>query len=103
MNARISPTLIQYVGKDNIIDGMLPSYAWPGGYPLYYVTDRNTVLCPDHANNAADYADELIVAADVNWEDTSLWCEHGHLIAAAYDEDYGSTLTAMLNAAGYKD
>jgi hypothetical protein len=65
----------------------LPAYAWPGGYPMYYVTDEGTILCAEHANAEGDYTDELITAADVNWEDASLYCEHGERIESAYAED----------------
>lgn len=68
-------------------DGKLPDYAWPGGYPLFYVTDQATVLCPTHANAEGDYDDEQITYAGVNWEDSSLECEHGHRIISAYAED----------------
>ena len=26
--------------------GALPAYAWPGGYPFYYLDANNDVLCP---------------------------------------------------------
>lgn len=86
---RISPRVIQYVGRDNMEDSgrKLPSHAWPGGYPLYYVAGESTILCPDHANAEGEYGDEEITAADVNWEDPDLWCEHGHRIESAYAED----------------
>jgi hypothetical protein len=31
-------------------NGNLPAYAWPGGYPLYYLCADNGVLCPQCAN-----------------------------------------------------
>jgi hypothetical protein len=77
--------LIQHVGGlDN--DLTLPSFAWPGGYPLYYLTVENTVLCPEHANTEGEYQDELICAFGINYEDTDLWCEHSHKIESAYGE-----------------
>ena len=85
-NYRASAAVRQYIG-DNFEDGALPAYAWPGGYPLYYVTDQGNVLCPAHANVESDYADELIDGADVNWEDAALYCEHGERIPSAYAED----------------
>jgi len=88
---RISQKVRDHVGEDNIIDGQLPAYAWPGGYPLFYLAadeyGHTVVLCPEHANAEADYDDDEIVAADVNWEDTELSCEHGHKIESAYGED----------------
>lgn len=37
-------------------DGKLPSYAWPGGYPIIYISSDGEVFCPDCANrqNGAD-------------------------------------------------
>jgi hypothetical protein len=28
-------------------EGKIPSHAWPGGYPLYYITKDGGVLSPD--------------------------------------------------------
>lgn len=67
--------------------GKLPAYAWPGGYPLFYLTDQNSILCPEHANVEDEYSDETLEAYDVNYEDSDLWCEHGHRIESAYAED----------------
>lgn len=81
-------------------DGTLASWAWPGGYPIYYITKDNGVLCPTCANKQEakdvegkddpDYfmlASEQIVAADVNWEDSSLFCDCGVRVQSAYAED----------------
>jgi hypothetical protein len=38
--------------------GRLESYAWPGGYPIFYLDTDNSVLCPDCANKS-DADDEL--------------------------------------------
>ena len=35
-------------------EGELVSYAWPGGYPVIYITEDNGVLCPDCANGKND-------------------------------------------------
>ena len=58
------------------------SYAWPGGYPLFYVAKDCGILCPDCANaelprtiDPEDYQ-FYIIGADVNWEDDSLTCDH---------------------------
>lgn len=84
---RISAPALARVQPVNIdSDGKLPAYAWPGGYPLFYLTDQNTVLCPEHASVEREYSDELITAVDVNWEDDSLYCEHGERIESAYAE-----------------
>ena len=77
-------------------DGTLPAYAWPGGYPLYYVTADGGVLCPDDANmaereglaNDPDDPQWYIIAQEVNWEDTDLVCDHGgEHIPSAYGDD----------------
>ncbi len=72
--------------------GKLPAYAWPGGYPMYYLTNDNDVLCPKCANDYTperDNEDQLKpVAYDVNYEDPQLFCEHCTArIESAYAED----------------
>lgn len=85
---RISHAALASVQPVNITpEGKLPSYAWPGGYPLYYQTDQGTILCPGHASVESDFNDEVITSVDVNWEDASLYCEHGERIESAYAED----------------
>lgn len=62
--------------------GKLPAYAWPGGYPLYYLTPEDSALCPHCANN------EIVTSSEVNWSDPELPCECcGDFIEAAYVED----------------
>jgi hypothetical protein len=82
-NRRITYALAARVGIEFSDD--LPNNS--AGYPLFYLTDANTVLCAEHANIEGDYNDELINAADVNWEDPDLYCEHGERIPSAYAED----------------
>ena len=54
-------------------DGKLRSYTPIGGYPLFYVTDNNC-LCSNCAdNNDPEY--DPIVAVDVNWENSDLYCD----------------------------
>lgn len=64
-------------------NGKLSAYAWPGGYPLYYVMDDGEVLCPACVNDPSNPAHEAgaadgwrIVGADVNYEDANLYCAH---------------------------
>lgn len=70
-----------------------PKYAWPGGYPIFYVTPDGGCLCPDCANDnlnlTFDGADDWrIVATDINYENTALYCDHcGGQIEPAYGED----------------
>lgn len=76
------------------------SYAWPGGYPIFYLTADNGVLCPDCANKnislcacpvESKEADPMwrIVAADINYEDEShTTCDHCYQpIEYAYEDD----------------
>lgn len=68
-------------------NGLLPSYAWPGGYPLFYLDKEGNVLCPSCANREIDQAQEVI-AQDVNWEDPSLFCDDcSTRIQSAYSDD----------------
>lgn len=74
--------------------GKLPSYAWPGGYPLFYFTADNGILCPDCANcdeckEAQEDDDQWrIVEFDTNWEDSSLYCDNcSKRIESAYAEE----------------
>ena len=74
-------------------------YAWPGGYPLFFITSDGAALsfAAVEANRA--YIDDSIenslndgwrvVAVEVNWEDDALFCDHtGNRIQSAYAEDH---------------
>lgn len=76
-------------------DGKLPRYAWPGGYPLYYLCADGGELCSLCANKengseaAEDHEDPQwqLVACEVNWE-SLLYCAHcNKQIEAAYTID----------------
>ncbi len=63
----------------------LPSYAWPGGYPLFYLTEDNSILCPDCVNAESDSCAAAmkdrdkqwwVVAVGVHWEGEPLTCDH---------------------------
>jgi hypothetical protein len=74
-------------------NGKLPAFAWPGGYPIYYLDGENSVLCPTCANDS-DSENEIPqfrpVAADINWEDSSLYCDHcNQRIESAFGEQQG--------------
>ena len=73
-------------------------FAWPGGYPLYFITDDGAALSFDAVrenlrpviwsirNGVND--GWRVVGCDVNWEDASLFCDHtGNRIESAYAED----------------
>jgi hypothetical protein len=74
-------------------------YAWPGGYPLYWVTADGGALAWEvvraqwceivqahlHKDRRCGW---YVEACDVNWEDTDLYCDHtGARIESAYGED----------------
>jgi|ERR1700743_135009 len=75
-------------------------YAWPGGYPLYFITTEGEALSFEAVRkgwrnvvaSVAGYAggDSTwhITAIDTNWEDGALYCaESGERIESAYAED----------------
>lgn len=67
-------------------DGKYDAYAWPGGYPLYYLT-QFMVMCPDCASKDFDQ-DDPIIEYQVNWEDPSLYCDVcGERIESAYADE----------------
>ena len=70
-------------------------WAWPGGYPIFYVCRDGGVLCPDCANDNIEMTadpgaerDWTIDAADINYEDKFLTCDHcNKFIESACGED----------------
>jgi hypothetical protein len=73
-------------------------YAWPGGYPMFFLTsdgealsyaavkqERRNILeaIRDKSNNGW-----RVVAVDINWEDPDLYCSHtSERIESAYADD----------------
>jgi hypothetical protein len=86
---RSSHNLPRYEATE--LAGQLADVTWPGCYPLFYVerdvSGRESVVCPPCAritDNDAD-RDEVIVAADANYEDDALHCDAcGVKIETAY-------------------
>ena len=73
------------------------AHAWPGGYPLFFITSDGAALSFDAAKENRELITESItddcndgwqvVAVDVNWEDGELICDHsGERIESAYAE-----------------
>ena len=73
-------------------------YAWPGGYPLYFVTSDGAALSFEAAEQNIQniefsireeiYDEWHIAAVDINWEDINLYCDDtGNRIESAYAED----------------
>jgi hypothetical protein len=69
-------------------------YAWPGGYPMFAITDDGGVLCPKcckseyyeiaHSTGSDGWS---IVGIDINYEDNNLYCDHcGNQIESAYGD-----------------
>ncbi len=81
------------------LDSILASgpYAWPGGYPIYFIASDGEALSfetvQQERDRIMDSLDEhsndgwRVVAADINWEDPDLYCAHsGKRIESAYAE-----------------
>lgn len=75
--------------------GQLIEFAWPGGYPVFYLCQDGGVLCPtcarmaeaDRENHPADDPQWNIVASDINWEHPLLACDHCYkVIELAYGD-----------------
>jgi hypothetical protein len=72
-------------------------YAWPGGYPLFFITSDGEALSFEavrerrreilEALRDKDNSGWRVVAVDVNWEDADLHCAHTNKrIESAYAE-----------------
>lgn len=74
--------------RDN--DGKLSAYAWPGGYPLYYLDSEMSVLCVACARQF-EYFEHMPyrpVAYEINWEDGDVYCDEcSKRIERAYGDD----------------
>ena len=77
-------------------NGKLPAYAFPGGYPLYYLAADNGILCRDCADSdLCKEADEdpfdeqyHIIGVNINALDPHLYCDDCNArIESAYAED----------------
>jgi hypothetical protein len=74
-------------------------YAWPGGYPLYFVLhDGESLSFKAARENVRSILRSLVdpvdcggwrpVAFEINWEDSELRCVHtGERIESAYGEE----------------
>lgn len=69
-------------------------WAWPGGYPLYYLCADGGVLCSKCVNTEIKLTSDpeaergwRIVGVDINYEDDHLVCDHcGEFCESAYGE-----------------
>ena len=75
-------------------------YAWPGGYPMYFVLDDGGALSfegarqnlreilYDMTHDIRGSGSWFVVGCEINYEDEDLVCEHtGAKIPSAYGED----------------
>ena len=73
-------------------------YAWPGGYPLYFITsDGGALSFQTVRENLRSVLDSIrhksndgwrVIACEVNWEDENLYDDHtGEKIESAYGEN----------------
>ena len=73
-------------------------WAWPGGYPLYFITSDGAALSFDAVRS--EYRQVInavrhrlndgwrVVAVEINYEDSDLYCDHtGQRIESAYGDD----------------
>lgn len=79
-------------------EGAYPTWAWPGGYPIYYLAADNGIMCPDCANSEDCDPEKLdadcpcdnqwrIVASNIHWEGGYIICENcSKGIESAYGE-----------------
>lgn len=64
-------------------NGQLPSYAWPGGYPIIYFSADGSEWCPECANQ--EDADPEIVGYNTHLEGEPVICDGcGKEIESAY-------------------
>ena len=72
-------------------------FAWPGGYPLFFLCNDGAALSCEYAKENAKLIEGaitekdntggwLVIACEVNWEDSMLYCEGGKRIESAYAE-----------------
>jgi hypothetical protein len=73
-------------------------YAWPGGYPRYFICSDGAALSFAAASDCVDLIRDAIaendtnsgwrvIGCDINWEDAELYCDHtGERIESAYAE-----------------
>lgn len=77
--------------------GMLPSFTWPGGYQLIYVSSDGASVCPDCANLAAfrviDTREDnprdgfRLDGVYIHWEGPAEVCSYcGEEVEAAYGD-----------------
>lgn len=98
MPASIITMLTEDANHTGDTQGTVAKFAWPGGYPLYYLVADGETLCPSCVNKelklvvdaTIDGNDKQweVVGREPNWEDASMYCVHcNQRIESAYAED----------------
>src|SRR5262245_55360529 len=81
---RSEPEPIRKLREEN--DGKLPAYAWPGGYPLVYVTRGGSTLGADcDRKNTGE--DGPVEGGEVHWEGGPEVCDECNAEVASADDD----------------
>ena len=70
-------------------------FAWPGGYPIFAITDDGGAICRHCAKTEAESIDSAypgdgwhLIGLQINWEDCDLICDHcGKNIESAYCQE----------------
>lgn len=71
-----SPKVTEFQQANN---GVLPAYAWPGGYPIVYYCEDAAEVCPTCAQLVVTTAEQWsfeIIDYDVYWEGETIHCSH---------------------------
>lgn|GEM_PF-3232477 len=81
--------------KESALESVLPTYAWPGGYPIFYILPDGGELCPQCIQRfflEDDWSDTETVrtnraVADIHYEGPSIYCDHcNREIESAYGD-----------------
>ena len=55
--------------------GQYPAFTSVGGYPIIYLTKRDSILCAECASDDEANEDDPVAAADVYWEGAPMSCD----------------------------
>lgn len=81
-------------------------YAWPGGYPVYYITPDGGIFCPNCVNENKELCEQeddgsmevlqwRIIGAKINEEDLELKCDNCYCYIECGGEDNPPTHHAL--------
>ena len=66
--------------------GKLPSWAWPGGYPISYLDAENNVLCPDCSNQNSEFNPAIVEFGIVEQDEDEVECFECSAVIGGEDE-----------------